>query len=74
MLLYYSLYWNILTLSDSERQIIYLRIFNYPWKTLWEISKISGINKHLLSSKYRVAIKKIKEYLETKWLDYESLF
>ena len=43
-------------------------------KTLWEISKISGINKHLLSSKYRVAIKKIKEYLETKWLDYESLF
>lgn len=64
----------ILTLSDSERQIIYLRIFNYPWKTLWEISKISGINKHLLSSKYIVAVKKIKEYLETKWLDYESLF
>lgn len=63
----------ILWLSDSEKQVIYLRIFNFPEKTLNEISEISWINKSILSRKYRNAICKIKQHLYSNWLTNEDL-
>lgn len=64
----------ILSLSEEERKIIYLRVFNYPWKTLKEIEKISWISWYILSWKYLDAIKKIRKHLENNWLSHEDLF
>lgn len=64
----------ILSLSEQERQVIYLRIFNYPHKTLNEISTICCIDARLLSSRYGSAVKKIKKYLDDNWIDNESIF
>ena len=51
----------ILTLSEDEKNVIYLRVFNFPTKTLSEIQDITNIDKQLLSRVYRRAIKKIKK-------------
>lgn len=64
----------ILTLSEKEKEVIYLRVFNYPHKTIKELSDITWICKQSLSSRYVTAIKKIKEYLQLNWINYESVF
>jgi hypothetical protein len=64
----------ILELSEDERKVIYLRIFNYPGKTLKYISNVSWASKQYLSSKFMTATKKIRKYLELNWIIYEDLF
>lgn len=63
----------ILTLSEDEKNVIYLRVFNFPTKTLAEIQEITNIDKKLLSRVYMRAIRKIKKYLSNNWIDYESV-
>lgn len=64
----------ILSLSKSEREVIYLRVFNFPDKTLKEISEISWMSKSMLSRKYISAVNKIKEHLNINWFNHEDLF
>lgn len=64
----------ILTLSENERNVIYLRVFNFPDKTLNEIAIIANTDKKLLSRVFRRAIRKIKKYLSINLIDYENLF
>ena len=64
----------ILWLSAEEKQVIYLRIFNFPWMPLQDIQNISWIDKKILSRKYITAIEKIKKHLIINWIEYESLF
>lgn len=64
----------ILMLSETDRQIIYLRIFNFPWKTWKEIAAISWIKDRTLSSRYVKAVNKIRDHLEFNWIKHEDLF
>jgi len=64
----------ILSLSKSEREVIYLRVFNFPDKTLKEISEISWMSTSMLSRKYISAVNKIKEHLNINWFNHEDLF
>lgn len=64
----------ILSLSKSEREVIYLRVFNFPDKTLKEISEISWMSTSMLSRKYISAVNKIKEHLNINWFKHEDLF
>lgn len=64
----------ILSLSKLEREVIYLRVFNFPDKTLKEISEISWMNTSMLSRKYISAVNKIKEHLNINWFNHEDLF
>lgn len=63
----------ILSLSEVEKESIYLRIFNFPGRTLQEIENISWIDKALLSRRYVSAVSKIKNYLANNWLNHEDL-
>lgn len=64
----------ILSLSKLEREVIYLRVFNFPDKTLKEISEISWMSTSMLSRKYISAVNKIKEHLNINWFNHEDLF
>lgn len=63
----------ILSLSEEEKQVIYLRVFNFPWMPLQDIENISWISKATLSRKYITAVEKIKKYLSNNWLNNEDL-